>query len=90
VSPFTPNNRFRVTAENARRLRLYLHPKMADLARPVEVTVNGKVVFHKAVAPSLRTMLELVREFDDRGRVFHAAVDVEVPGDRPVPEPRNP
>ena len=34
-------------------------------------------------------MLELVREFDDRGRIFYAAVDVDIPTDATeVPEPQ--
>jgi hypothetical protein len=33
-------------------------------------------------------MLRLVREFSDRGRVFWAAVEIQVEGDREVPEPR--
>ena len=36
----------------------------------------------------LKLFVQLVREFDDRGRVFHAAVDVAIEGDQPVPEPR--
>jgi hypothetical protein len=32
-------------------------------------------------------MLALVREYDDRDRIFHAAVDVRIATDRSVPEP---
>jgi hypothetical protein len=41
------------------------------------------------VQPSLKTMLELVREFDDPGRIFHAALDVEITTDKEVPEPKS-
>ena len=81
------SNSIEITAENARRLRIYLHPRMVDFAKPVTITVNGSEVFSKAVQPDLRTMLELVREFDDRGRIFYAAVEVDVPGSRTPPEP---
>ncbi len=81
------DNSFEIVSENARRLRIYLHPKMVDFAKPVKVVANGKTAFEKRVAPDLRTMLELVREFDDRGRVFHAAIEFEVAGDGAVPEP---
>jgi hypothetical protein len=81
------DNRFVLVSESARKVRLYLHPKMVDFARPVEVEVNGKVAFKGKVTPSLRTMLELVREFDDAGRVFHAALDVDIATDQEVPEP---
>jgi hypothetical protein len=72
-------NAFEVASVNARRLRIHLHPRMADFARAVTVTVNGARLFEGPVRPDLATMLEHVREFDDRGRVFHAALDLEVP-----------
>lgn len=81
-------NRIRITSTFTRRLRVYLHPKMVDFSRPVEIVANGKRVFQKKVSPSLKTMLEVVREFDDRGRIFHAAVEIKIPTDLPVPEPR--
>ena len=40
------------------------------------------------VEPDMKTMLELVREFDDRGRILYAAVDVEIADDAEVPEPK--
>jgi predicted TIM-barrel fold metal-dependent hydrolase len=52
---------------------------MVALSRPVTVRVNGAVLFRGSVRRDLATMLELVREFDDRGRIFHAAIDVEIP-----------
>lgn len=81
-------NRIELTCENVRRLRVYLHPKMVDFAKEVTIVANGETVFAGRVAPDLGTMLRLVREYDDRGRVFHAAVDVAIAGDRAVPEPR--
>jgi hypothetical protein len=80
-------NAFDITAENAKKLKVYLHPKMVDFAKPVTITVNGKEVFKKEVKPDVKTMLELAREFDDRGRIFYAAVEVDVPGSQAPPEP---
>ncbi|MBM4062807.1 MAG: hypothetical protein FJ265_17185, partial [Planctomycetes bacterium] len=80
-------NRIEITAEHARRLRLYLHPKLVDFARSVVVVANGEKVFDGKVAPDVATMLQLAREFDDRGRVFWAAVDVAIAGDRSPGEP---
>ena len=82
------DNRIQLTSQFARHARLYLHPKMVDFSKPVTVVANGKEVFSGKVTPSLKTMLELVREFDDRGRIFHAAIDVDIPTDAdetPVP-----
>jgi pimeloyl-ACP methyl ester carboxylesterase len=70
---------FEIASTNARRLRIHLHPRMVARSRPVTVRVNGAVLFRGPVRPDLATMLELVREFDDRGRIFHAAIDVEIP-----------
>lgn len=82
------SNRFSVTAEHSQRLSIYLHPKMVDFGKPITVEVNGKNVLQHVVAPDLATMLELVREFDDRGRIFWARVDVKVPGSKDPGEPR--
>jgi hypothetical protein len=83
------DNHFKITSQNARRVRIYLHPKMVDFSKPIEVTANGRTAFNERVTPKVRTMLELVREFDDRGRIFHAAIDVDIPTDAAeIPEPR--
>jgi hypothetical protein len=81
------NNYFKITSENARKLRLYLHPNMVDFSSPVVVEVNGNVRFNDMVEPDMAMMLNLVREFDDRGRIFYAAIDVDVATDIAPPEP---
>ncbi|MBN1394950.1 MAG: hypothetical protein JW959_08000 [Pirellulales bacterium] len=83
------DNRFKLISENARKVRIYLHPKMVDFSEPIVVEVNGEKVFDEKVEPDMKTMLELVREFDDRGRIFHAAIDVDISTDADdFPEPR--
>ena len=83
-------NHFELVSENARKVRIYLHPKMVDFGKPVGVTANGEKVFDAKVTPSPVTMLELAREFDDRGRIFWAAIDVEIATDRSPGEPFGP
>ena len=80
-------NRFELTTSNVRTMKLYLHPRMVDFAKNVVVMVNGKKLVDKKVSPDLKTMLQLVREFDDRGRIFHAVVELEIADDGEVPEP---
>lgn len=80
-------NTIALTTRNVRRVSLYLHPKMVDFAKPVRVTVNGDTLHDALVTPDPRTMLELVREFDDRGRIFHARIDLDVATDGDVPVP---
>ncbi len=72
-------NAFEISSVNARRMTLYLHPRMVDFSQDVMVTVNGARLFTGRARPDLGMMLRLVREFDDRGRVFYAAIDIEVP-----------
>jgi pimeloyl-ACP methyl ester carboxylesterase len=80
-------NQIKVTASGISQLRLYLHASMVDFDKPIELFVNGDARIVR-VRQDLGAMLELVREFDDRGRIFHAALDVEVGSDLPVPVPR--
>ena len=81
-------NRIELVCEHVRRLRIHLHPRMVDFQRDVTIVANGTVVFQGKITPDLAGMLTLVREFADRGRVFHAAIDVAIADDQPVPEPR--
>jgi hypothetical protein len=78
-----------VTSQHVRNLRLYLHESRFKLSAPLVVTVNGR---RTTPTPKrdLAAMLELVKEFDDRGRVFHGYVDLDVRSDRPVPDPSKP
>jgi poly(3-hydroxybutyrate) depolymerase len=83
-------NVLELTSRNVRKVRLYLHPRMVDFKKPVVVMANGKQVFKKKVAANLKTLLELVRETDDRGRIFHAAIEVAIADDADVPAPSLP
>lgn len=70
------SNEIKVTVSGAREIRVYLHEKMLDLAKPVTVTVNGsKSKFD--VKPSLETLMESARR--DRGLLYSASVKVKVP-----------
>ncbi|MGF1580691.1 MAG: alpha/beta hydrolase-fold protein [Gemmataceae bacterium] len=88
LAKYEGKNKFVIVAQNAKKLKIYLHPKMVDFNKPIQVEVNGRLAFHQKVAPDRQTMLELVREFDDRGRIFHAAIEVQVTDSRNVPEPQ--
>lgn len=90
VSASVADNRFTVTAEHARALRIHLHPRLVDFAQPVVVVANGKTVFERKVEPDVALMLQHAREFDDRGRVFWAAIDVAIVDDGSPGEPFGP
>lgn len=77
----------RVLSRGARRLTLHLHPAMLDLDAPVRVEVNGQVVHDGPVARDWTVFFGVMRAHDDRGRIFHAALEVEVATDVDVPVP---
>lgn len=81
-------NRIQIDAEHAKKVRIYLHPKMVDFTQPVKVTLNGKVVHEAKVEPSWECMLEQVKQFDDPGRLFYAMLEFEVTSDGKPAEPR--
>lgn len=80
-------NHIDVTCDKVRELTVRLHPRMVDFAQPVRITVNGETAFDAKVAPDAAAMLELVREFDDRGRIYPAQVHLHVTTDRAVEVP---
>jgi hypothetical protein len=84
------NNRLEIQSNGVRHLNVLLHPKMVDLASPVTIVVNGEVK-HAAVVPTdLSQLLERVRELDDRGRIYHASVPIDIATDTSVPVPSYP
>ncbi len=86
LAEWKPGNRIELTTHKVRELRLWLHPKMADLGKPIELVINGEP--RKVTAkPSLEALLLPGRALDDRGRLFHARLDLKITTDREVPEP---
>jgi pimeloyl-ACP methyl ester carboxylesterase len=70
------SNEIKLSVAGAREIRVYLHERMIDVAKPVTVTVNGsKSKFD--VKPSLETLMESARR--DRGLLYSASVKVRVP-----------
>ncbi len=86
AAEWKPGNQIELTTKNVRKLALRLHPKMVDLAKPIELVVNGEK--RKVSAKlSLATLLEHARRYDDRGRLYPARLEVTIATDREVPEP---
>jgi predicted esterase len=69
-------NEIKLTVAGAREIRVYLHEKMLELAKPVTITVNGSKS-KVDVKPSLETLLESARR--DRGLLYSSSVKVRVP-----------
>lgn len=79
------NNKIEITTNKVRKLKVLLHPKMVDFDKPVVITLNGKEAFNGIVKKDPELLLNLVREFDDRGRIFWAQVDLETDVDHEGP-----
>lgn len=73
------DNRIEVTARWARRIRLYLHDRLVDLDRPIDVWVNGARALSARVDRSIPFALEEVRTSGDTGRIYAGAATVTVP-----------
>jgi len=77
------DNRIHATAQNVRRLTIWLHPRMVDFARPVTIEVNGRRRFHDRIRPSLTAALESYARRSDAGLVYPARVTLDVPQETP-------
>lgn len=59
------------------RLRIFLSEELADLSRPLTISVNGHTLYQGRAAISRETMLQAARLWGDPLRLFPAAVTVE-------------
>ena len=78
-------NQIKITSSKVRKLSLYFHPKMVNFGQPVTITINGKKAFSQKLKKDPYLTLDLVREFDDRGRIFWAKVTLNIDNDQDVP-----
>ena len=80
-------NQLELHTSNVRHLTVLLHPNMVDMTKPVVIKINGVEAYNAVPPVDIGQMLERVREFDDRGRIFHAAIGLDVATDEIVPDP---
>jgi len=71
-------NAIEVTCEEVKELRVWLDDAMADLDKPVTVTVNGKKLHDGVVKRSADTLIEEARRRRDPSMTFSAFVDLKV------------
>ena len=55
-----------------------LYISEVDFSRPIEVTYNGKTVFHDKITPNVGTMVESTALFGDPSRVYPAKVTLKM------------
>ncbi|HEV8346394.1 MAG TPA: hypothetical protein VGQ16_07465 [Vicinamibacterales bacterium] len=72
-------SRIDITARWARTLRIYLHDRLVNLDRPVEIRVNGAQAFAGQVSRSASTALRGARARGDERLIDAAEVVVSVP-----------
>jgi dienelactone hydrolase len=66
---------------NVHRARLFVHPKMLDLTRPIALHINQEPVRYWQPQPDLRQMLQAVHRFTDRLRLYHAQLELDLSGE---------
>jgi poly(3-hydroxybutyrate) depolymerase len=71
-------NRFEATTHNVRRFAIWLHPRMVNFSKPVQVTVNGAPALEQRVQPSIVTALDSYERRRDWGLIYPAKIEVLV------------
>lgn len=72
------DNVFNVEAHGVERFTLMVNPLEVNLADPVMVSVNGRVVFMGAARPSMEAVFNSVADLD-RGMLYGAELNIDVP-----------
>lgn len=65
------------TPLNEGRMTLYLCPELIDLNEKVQLTVNGRQVFHGKVCPNVRHIVNSRATFFDKRRLYPSAIEVD-------------
>jgi poly(3-hydroxybutyrate) depolymerase len=79
VDAVRKGNDFELRTRGVQQVTLLLSPDAVDFARPVRVTVNGKVAHDAAVKPDVATLLAWAARDHDRTMLYGAELHVNVP-----------
>ena len=71
-------NAIEVTTEEVRELRVWLDDAMADLDKPLLITVNGRKMHDGIVKRSMDVLIEEARRRRDPSMTFTASVDLRI------------
>jgi poly(3-hydroxybutyrate) depolymerase len=72
-------NAFDARSRGVQSFTLLLSPDVVDFAKPVRVSVNGRVVHDAVVKPDPQTLLTWASHDNDRAMLYAAALTVQVP-----------
>lgn len=73
------NNEIHLKTREIKALRLYLGDKLINTEKPLQVYINGKIVYSGKVDESIRVVLDTVKKRKDRKVLFSAYLDLNVP-----------
>jgi predicted esterase len=73
------SSRIDITARWARKIKVFLHDRLVNLDKPIEIWINGEKVFSQKVNRSILTALEQTRDLGDERRIYAAEVTVKMP-----------
>jgi hypothetical protein len=71
-------NRIDIEGSRVGGFRVFVHPDMIRLERPVVITYNGEEVFNQEVKPDIEFMLRNFLENRDRKLLYVAEIKVEI------------
>jgi pimeloyl-ACP methyl ester carboxylesterase len=77
VGELVGKNRIRVTSPVASRISIYVSDDFLDLSKPIQVELNGFVVFEKKVTRSAEFLVKHMEATGDRGRVFANKIQLD-------------
>ena len=75
------SSRIDITVRWAGSVKVYLHDRLVNLDKPIEIWINGQKVFSKKVNRSFLTTLEQAQALGDERRIYAAVVTAKVPMD---------
>jgi len=75
---FEEGNRVEVTTHRVKSFTVLVSDEMFDLAKEIEIVVNGKSAFKGALSTDARVALEEMRRMNDRHLVFNNRVTLDV------------
>ena len=78
-------NRVTLDTRGVKSVTVLLSDAMVDLAKDVEISANGRLLFRGKPENDARTVLEEARRFADRALTFNARVTVDVDGAEVAP-----
>jgi hypothetical protein len=79
VDAMRRGNSFDVRTRGVETFTLLISPDVVDLARPIQVTVNGKSVHDAVISNDIATLVKWAARDQDRTMLYAAELHISVP-----------